>query len=62
MIIAYQSFIKRKPLRVQTANEVRVDDDNDDDIQNFFNPDNLNSFLKYMYIADSIYVTRIQNI
>lgn len=54
VIIAYQSFIKRKPLRVQTANEVRVDDDNDDDIQNFFNPDNLNSFLKYMYIADSI--------
>lgn len=58
VMIAYQSFIKRKPLRVQVANEVRMDDDNYDDIQQFFSPENLNSFLKCIKNADSKFCKR----
>lgn len=55
VIIAYQSFIQRKPLRVQAVNEVRMDEDNENDIEQFFSPENLTIFLQCMYLIDNVF-------
>lgn len=64
IVIALQSFINGKQLRISPTNMINLDDDkllNDETLANYFNPQTLSEFINYLYDFDIILCNKSDN-